>query len=108
MKVKKKKNASVASMITVSEEGRRMQDMMKMYGMDASLFGGANEGQTLVLNASHPLVQYLTGHKDSEQAPVICQQLYDLAQLSHGTLTPERMTEFIRRSNDIMMMMTDK
>ena len=108
VKVEKLKNASVASMITVSEEGRRMQDMMKMYGMDASLFGGANEGQTLVLNASHPLVQYLTGHKDSEQAPVICQQLYDLAQLSHGTLTPERMTEFIRRSNDIMMMMTDK
>ncbi len=108
VKVEKLKNASVASMITVSEEGRRMQDMMKMYGMDASLFGGANEGQTLVLNASHPLVQYLTSHKDSEQAPVICQQLYDLAQLSHGTLTPERMTEFIRRSNDIMMMMTDK
>ncbi len=108
VKVEKLKNTSVASMITVSEESRRMQDMMKMYGMDASMFGGGNEGQTLVLNAGHPLVQYLADHKDSEQAPVICRQLYDLAQLSHGTLTPERMTEFIRRSNEIMLMMAEK
>ena len=108
VKVEKMKNENISSMITLSEESRRMQDMMKMYGMDASMFGGGNEGQTLVLNAGHPLVQYLADHKDSEQAPVICRQLYDLAQLSHGTLTPERMTEFIRRSNEIMLMMAEK
>ena len=104
VKVEKLKNASLASMITVSEEGRRMQDMMKMYGMDSSF--GADEGQTLVLNAGHPLVQYLKDHKDSEHAAMFCNQLYDLAQLSHGTLTPERMTEFITRSNEVMLLMT--
>ncbi len=103
VKVEKLKNASLASMITVSEEGRRMQDMMKMYGMDSSF--GADEGQTLVLNASHPLVQYLKDHKDSEHAAMFCNQLYDLAQLSHGTLTPERMTEFVTRSNEVMLLM---
>ena len=104
VKVEKLKNASLASMITVSEEGRRMQDMMKMYGMDSSF--GADEGQTLVLNAGHPLVRYLKDHKDSEHAAMFCNQLYDLAQLSHGTLTPERMTEFVTRSNEVMLLMT--
>ena len=81
-----------------------MQDMMKMYGMDSSF--GADEGQTLVLNAGHPLVRYLKDHKDSEHAAMFCNQLYDLAQLSHGTLTPERMTEFVTRSNEVMLLMT--
>ena len=100
------KNTGVASMITVSEETRRMQDMMKMYsmgGMDMDLFGGA--GETLVLNANHPLVQYVLGNKDGENTQTICRQLYDLACLSHGPLSPERMTEFVSRSNEIMMIM---
>ena len=85
IKVEKMKNEKVASMITVSEETRRMQDMMKMYsmgGMDPSIFGGT--GETLVLNANHPLVQYVLSHKDGENTDKICQQLYDLASLSHG------------------------
>ena len=105
VKVEKLKDASISSMITLSEEGRRMQDMMKMYnmGMDASMFGGS--GQVLVLNANNKLVQYVLEHTDSENTPKICEQLYDLAQLSHGSLTPERMTKFIARSNEIMGMM---
>ena len=105
IKVEKMKNAGIASMITVSEETRRMQDMMKMYnmGMDASMFGGS--GQVLVLNANNKLVQYVLEHTDGENTPKICEQLYDLAQLSHGSLTPERMTKFIARSNEIMGMM---
>ena len=105
VKVEKLKNASVSSMIVLSEETRRMQDMMKMYnmGMDASMFGGS--GQVLVLNANNKLVQYVLEHTDGENTPKICEQLYDLAQLSHGSLTPERMTKFIARSNEIMGMM---
>ena len=109
VKVEKLKNDQVSSMITVSEESRRMQDMMKMYnmyGMDPSMFGGT--GQTLVLNANNGLVKYVLDHKDGENVGKICEQLYDLALLSHGSLTPERMTGFIARSNEIMMMMADK
>ena len=101
------KNEKVASMITVSEDTRRMQDMMKMYsmgGMDPSIFGGA--GETLVLNANHPLVQYVLSHKDEANTVKICQQLYDLASLSHGPLSPERMTAFVERSNEIMMLLS--
>jgi molecular chaperone HtpG len=106
IKVEKMKNASVASMITVSEETRRMQDMMKMYnmgGMDMSAFG--ETGETLVLNANHPLVKYVLENKEGENTVKICEQLYDLASLAHGQLSPERMTNFVNRSNDIMMIM---
>ena len=105
VKVEKLKDAEISSMITLSEETRRMQDMMKMYnmGMDASMFGGS--GQVLVLNANNKLVQYVLEHTDGENTPKICEQLYDLAQFSHGSLTPERMTKFIARSNEIMGMM---
>ena len=107
IKVEKMKNEKVASMITVSEETRRMQDMMKMYsmgGMDPSIFGGT--GETLVLNANHPLVQYVLSHKDGENTDKICQQLYDLASLSHGPISPERMTAFVDRSNEIMLLLS--
>ena len=106
IKVEKMKNASVASMITVSEETRRMQDMMKMYnmgGMDMSAFSAT--GETLVLNANHPLVKYVLENKEGENTVKICEQLYDLASLAHGQLSPERMTNFVNRSNDIMMIM---
>lgn len=103
VKVEKLKNESVSSMITVAEETRRMQEMMKMYnmyGMDPSMFGGT--GEVLVLNANNSLVKYVLEHTDGEKTPVICEQLYDLALLSHGTLSSERMTKFIARSNQIM------
>ena len=103
VKVEKLKNESVSSMITVAEETRRMQEMMKMYnmyGMDPSIFGGT--GEVLVLNANNSLVKYVLEHGEGEETPVICEQLYDLALLSHGSLSPERMTKFIARSNEIM------
>ena len=101
--VEKLKNASISSMITLSEESRRMQDMMKMYGMtgmDPNMFGA--EGQTLVLNANNDLVKYVAEHADGENTKIICEQLYDLAMLSHAPLSPEQMTGFIARSNKIM------
>ncbi len=102
VKAEKLKDAAIASMITVSEESRRMQEMMRMYGMgDTSMFGA--EGQTLILNVSHPLVQAVLGAPEGEMTPRICEQLYDLALLSHGSLSPERMTAFIRRSNELMI-----
>ncbi len=107
VKIQKLKNKKVSSIITLSEESRRMQDMMKMYampGMDMSAFGG--EGETLVLNANHPLVEYVTAHQDGENVEMICEQLYDLAKLQHAPLEPEAMTKFIARTNDIMLMLT--
>ena len=83
-----------------------MQDMMKMYsmpGMDMSAFG--SEGETLILNANHPLVQYVTANQESENVGLICEQLYDLAKIQHAPLAPEAMTKFINRSNEIMMML---
>ena len=103
VKVEKLKNENISSMMTLSEESRRMQDMMKMYGMDANMFGGAN-GATLVLNANHPLVKYVAEHKEDEtNVPLICQQLYDLAMMAHKQLSPDEMTQFIARSNQILL-----
>ncbi len=108
VRVEKLKNENISSVITLSEEGRRMQDMMKMYsmggmgGMDPSMFGGDT---TLVLNANNSLVKYIFEHKDSEHVPAFCQQLYDLAMISNHPLAPEAMTKFIARSNEIMMLL---
>ena len=105
VKVEKLKHENVAAMVTLSEESRRMQEMMRMYnmyGMDPSMFG---TDVTLVLNANHPLVQYVLENKDGEHTPMFCQQLYDLAMLSNKPLNPEEMTAFINRSNEIMMLL---
>ncbi|MDY2996948.1 MAG: molecular chaperone HtpG [Faecalimonas sp.] len=105
VKVEKLKNENVASMVTLSEQSRRMQEMMKMYnmyGMDPSMFG---TDATLVLNANHPLVQYVLKNKDGEHVPMFCKQLFDLAMLSNKPLNPEEMTAFINRSNEIMMLL---
>ena len=106
IKVEKLKNKKISSVLTLSEETRRMQDMMKMYsmpGMDMGGFGG--EGETLILNANHPLVQYVTEHQEGDNVEMICEQLYDLAKIQHAPLAPEAMTKFIARSNEIMMML---
>ena len=98
------KNDEISSVITISEESRRMQEMMKQYGMmgmDPSMFGG--EGETLVLNANHPLVKALLENTREECFDMICEQLYDMASISHSTLSPERMSAFIKRSNELML-----
>ena len=108
VKVEKLKNANVSSMMTLSEENRRMQEMMKMYGMagmDPSMFGN---DVTLVLNANNKLVQYVAEHKDDEHVPMICEQLYDLAMIAHKTLNPDEMTKFIARSNEILELLAEK
>ena len=105
--VEKLKDAKISSIITLSEESRRMQDMMKMYampGMDPNMFGAP--AQVLTLNANNTLVKYLFEHGDAQNAKIICEQLYDLAMLSHTTLAPEEMTKFVQRSNEIMEMIT--
>ena len=109
VKVEKLKNADIASVITLSEEGRRMQDMMKMYamngmgGMDPNMFAA---DQTLTLNANNELVKYIFEHKDSEHVPMFCEQLYDLAMLSNQPLSVDAMAKFVQRSNQIMMLLT--
>ena len=106
VEVTKLKDENISSMITLSEESRRMQDMMKMYnmyGMDPSIFGG---NETLVLNANNPLVKYIFENKDSEHVPMFCKQLYDLALISNQPLSSEGMAAFIARSNEIMMLLT--
>ena len=106
VKLDKLKNKKIASMLTISEETRRMQDMMKMYGGGMMPGFGSEDGATLVLNANHPLVQYIMEHKDGENVMLMCEQLYDLAVLQNAPLSPEAMTKFIARSNDIMLLLT--
>ena len=105
VKVEKLKNKDISSMITVSEEARRMQDMMKMYAMPGMDMGMNKEGETLVLNANNKLVEYVLDHQDGENVGLICEQLYDLALLQQAPLQPEAMTKFIARSNKIMMLL---
>ncbi len=108
VKLEKLKNKDISSMITVSEESRRMQDMMKMYsmpGMDMGAFG--KEGMTLVLNANNKLVEKILEEKEGEKVTLLCEQLYDLALLQNAPLDPEAMTKFVARSNKIMMMLAD-
>ena len=105
VKVENLKDENVSSMVTLSEESRRMQDMMKMYGMtgmDPSMFGGQ---ETLILNAKHPLVQYILKNGENGNTSLFCEQLYDLAMISHKPLSPDEMTKFVSRSNQIMMLL---
>lgn len=107
VKVEKLKNKKIASIVTISEETRRMQDMMKMYAMNGMGMGDfGQEGTTLVLNANHPLVQYILEHKEDENTKMICEQLYDLGMLQNAPLSPEAMSKFVARSNDIMLLLT--
>ena len=106
VKVEKLKDENIASMAVLSEESRRMEEMMKMYGMggmDTGMFGGQ---ASLILNAKHPLVKYVVEHKEGENVELICKQLYDLALLAHKPLSPQEMTAFVQRSNQIMMLLT--
>ena len=106
VKVENLKDDSVASMAVLSEESRRMEEMMRMYGMggmDAGMFGSK---ATLILNANHPLVKFVVEHKRSKNVSIICKQLYDLAMLAHKPLNPEEMTAFVQRSNEIMLLLT--
>ena len=107
VKVELLKNQNISSMLTISEETRRMQDMMKMYsmnGMGMDMFG--NDAETLILNANHPLVQFILDKKDDELVPMVCEQLYDLAVLANKPLSPQAMTKFVERSNEIMIKLT--
>ncbi len=109
VKVEKIKSDKIAAMITLSEEKRRMQDMMRMYSMNGMNMGGDDlfaGGETLVLNANHPLVKYLFEHSRTKNANIICAQLYDLATLAHKPLDPAEMTAFVERSNEIMLLLT--
>jgi molecular chaperone HtpG len=109
IKVESLKNADVASVLTLSEQGRRMQDMMKMYsangmgGMDPDMFAA---DQTLTLNVSNALVQYILNNKESEHVPMFAEQLYDLARISNQPLSVDAMTKFVKRSNEIMLLLT--
>ena len=106
VKIEKLKDEKIASMITLSEQNRRMQEMMKMYGMGN--MGGMDMGKesTLILNANHPLVKFVVDNKENENVSIICKQLYDLAMLAHKPLNPEEMTAFVQRSNEVMMLLT--
>ncbi|MDD7740191.1 MAG: molecular chaperone HtpG [Lachnospiraceae bacterium] len=105
VKVENLKDENISAVVTLSEENRRMQEMMRMYGMtgmDPDMFGGQ---ETLVLNAKHPLVKYILENGENENTPLFCEQLYDLAMISHKPLSPEAMTKFVNRSNKIMMLL---
>jgi molecular chaperone HtpG len=106
LKVEKLKNPEISSMITVSEQSRRMAEMMKMYGMEESLTGMGEQGETLVLNMNNELVQFVLNNEENENTDTICQQIYDLARLANHPLKPEEMTAFVARSNKILGILT--
>ena len=106
LKVENLKDDSVASILVISEEGRRMQDMMRMYGIDTGSPDMLDNDATLIVNANHPLVQYITEHKRSKNSAVICKQLYDMARIANHPLSPVEMSAFVQRTNDIMMLLT--
>lgn len=109
VQIKKLKNKKIASMITLSEDSRRMQDMMKMYGMAGMGMGDmGRDGETLVLNYNHPLVKIITDDNNGKNVGVICEQLYDLARLQHAPLQAEEMSKFIERSNDLLELLAEK
>lgn len=106
VKLEKLKDKKVSSMLTVSEESRRMADMMKMYALNGMSMGDfGTEGQTLILNANHPLVQYVMENNDEKNTSMICEQLYDLARIQNAPLDADAMSRFIERSNEIMMIL---
>ena len=106
VKLEKLKDKKMSSMLTVSEESRRMAEMMKMYAMNGMSMGDfGNEGQTLILNANHPLVEYVMEHEDGENTKTIIEHLYDLARIQNAPLEGEAMSKFIARSNEIMMVL---
>ena len=108
IKLEKLKNKDISSMVTMSGESRRMQDMMKMYGaMGMGMDSFGKEGQTVILNANNKLVQYVLDNKDGENTGIICEQLYDLAMIQHAPLSPEEMTKFVARTNKIMMLLAE-
>ena len=106
LKVEKLKNPEISSMITVSEQTRRMAEMMEMYGMSKSETGLGAQGETLILNANNELVQFILNNEENENTELICQQIYDLAQLANHPLKPEEMTKFVARSNKILGILT--
>jgi len=106
VKVELLKNEKVSSVITLSEESRRMQDMMRMYNLSGKDMADMGD-EVLVLNANNKLVQYIINNEKSDKVPMICQQLYDLAMLSHKPLEPEAMTKFIERSNEILLLLAE-
>ena len=106
--LEKLKNTDVASLLTKSEDSRRMEEMFRRYsnGKEDDMF--ADMGRKLIVNANHPLVQYLMAHQDSEDASVFCEQLYDMALLNHGSLDPKRMGAFLKRTNELMLKLTER
>ena len=108
VKVESLKDENTSSILTQPEETRRMQEMMKMYGMagmDPSMFG-QGEGETLILNSNNKLVKYVLDNPDNENTATICCQLYDLAVLANRPLSADAMTKFIARSNEILSILT--
>ncbi len=102
VKAEKFKNKDISAMLNVSEEGRRINEMMKMYGMGTDEMGLDTES-TLVLNTNNELVSYLINNSESEYKDDFCKQLYDLAVIQNHPLSAAEMSEFVNRSNRIMM-----
>ena len=109
VKLQKLTQSSIAAMLSISEESRRMNDMMKMYAMSGMPMGDMPVDETLILNTEHPLVQYLIEHRTDEAAKetvdMISEQLYDLAKLQQSPLSADEMAKFISRSNEILLKM---
>jgi molecular chaperone HtpG len=87
-------------MITQNEFMRRFKDMEKVSGQQG--FYGGFEHYNLVVNGNHPLALRVVGEEDEEKRNKLVQQMIDLALLSQNILTGEKLTDFVKRSYDIL------
>lgn len=108
IKVENLKATDISGVIQLSEQARRMEEMAKMYGMNMP-FGAMPADETLILNGNNNVVKLLLKVKDDEnkkeETNIICNQIYDLATMSHKHLDMNSMTNFIERSNKILEML---
>lgn len=113
VKLEALKAEKVSAMILLSEESRRMMEMMEAYANNEefkAMFANMKPDETLVLNKNNKLVKALLSmagkEEKKEDATLLCHQLYDLALMSHRPLTSEEMTAFIDRSNLLLEKLT--
>jgi len=100
-----------AALLSISEESRRMQEMMKMYAISGMPMGELPLEESLVLNEKHPLVDYLLKHEsllETEEGKLLEEQIYDLARIQNASLNGEEMKQFVDRSEKLLLQFVEE
>ena len=100
-----------AALLSISEESRRMQEMMKMYAISGMPMGELPLEESLVLNEKHPLVDYLLKHEsllETEEGKLLEEQIYDLARIQNSSLNGEEMKQFVDRPEKLLLQFVEE